>query len=160
MDCDPVGKGSLASAGLRVVTGLVGVGMSLTRTDGCPLLPAAGFLGAGEMSAWVCLVPKGNLPWKRNDRRLSLSLPTWAKAKANPVHRFCMQPGDVGLFGAPHRFPMTSTCVSAYFHTCSCLWRSSRAASRGRSMGPLFPLRVARSKSLWELLMTKAILNK
>ena len=53
MDCDPVGKESLASAGLRVVTGLVEASMSLTRTDGCPLLPAAGFPGASEMSARV-----------------------------------------------------------------------------------------------------------
>ena len=64
MDRDPVGKESLASAGLGVVTGL------LSRSRHAPiaeptavlLLPAAGFLGVGEISARVGLVPKRNLP--------------------------------------------------------------------------------------------------
>ena len=52
---------------------------------------------------------------KRREAGLSLSLPTWAKAKANPVPQFCIQPGNFDLIGAPHRFLMTSTCIYAHF---------------------------------------------
>ena len=58
---------------------------------------------------------------KPQEAVLSLSLPTWAKAKANPVPQFCMQPRNVSLVGAPHGIPITSTWDSAYFHTYSCL---------------------------------------
>ena len=100
------------------------------------LLPAACFLGAGEMSARVGRSGSERKPaveMKPQETVLYLSLPTWEKAKANPVPRFCMQPRNVGLVGAPHRFPMTSIRVSSYFHVCNCLRRSGSAASRGRS---------------------------
>ena len=99
------------------------------------LLPAAGFLRVGEMLAKVGRSGSEGKPaveMKPQEVITSLSLPTWAKAKANPALPFCMQLRNVGLVGAPHGFPMTSTCDSAWFYVCSCLWRSSSAASRRR----------------------------
>ena len=64
--------------------------------------------------------------------------------------QFCMQPRNVGLVGAPHRFPMTSTRVSAYFHACSCLWRNSSAASRRRSSSAYGTVPVITSRTIQE----------
>ena len=101
------------------------------------LFPAAGFLRVGKILARVGRSGSKGKPaveTKPREAELSLTLPTCAKARANPVPQFCMQPRNVGLSGAPHRFQMTSTCVSAYFDACSCLWRNtSSVASRQRS---------------------------
>ena len=88
---------------------------------------------------------KPDVEMKPREAELSLSLPTWAKAKANPVSIFCTQPRNVGFVGAPHRFPMTSACVSAYFQACSRLWRSRVASREGPVpfVGTCLPLRVA-----------------
>ena len=66
---------------------------------------------------------------KPRETVLSLCLPTRAKAKANSDPQICMQHRNVAPVGASHRSPMTSTCVSADFHACSC----SSTASRRRS---------------------------
>ena len=97
---------------------------------------------------------------KPRETVLFRSLPTWATAKANLVPQSCMQPRNIGLVGAPHRVPVTSTYVSAHFHAYRCLWKSSRwppAEGPVPLMRPCLPLRVARSRNLWELSMTKAI---
>ena len=87
---------------------------------------------------------------KPREAVLSLSLSTWAKAMANPVSQSCPQPRNVGLFGTPRRFPMTSACVSAYFRACSCPWRSSIAASRRRSSSARVTVLAITSRTIQE----------
>ena len=83
---------------------------------------------------WAGLVPMETCCGDEATGGRAFSFPSYlGESDGKPDPQFCMQPRNVGLVGAPHRFPTTSNCVYAYFHACSCLWRSSSAGSRRRS---------------------------
>ena len=80
------------------------------------------------------LIPKGKstVEMKPREAELSLSFLLGRKQRQTRFPWFCVQPRNFGLVGAFYKFPMTSSCIPAYFHERSRLQGCSRTASYER----------------------------
>ena len=72
---------------------------------------------------------KSTVETKPREAELSLSFLLGRKQKQTRFPWFCVQPRNFGLVGAFYKFPMTPSCIPAYFHERSRLWGCSRTAS-------------------------------